>query len=154
MSTLKTNRVQLGLSGTATQNFTFDASAADGTMKLARGVAGATTQDILTINALGEVDFPQLVRSYGTQGYQKLPGGLIIQWGTTGGINPGSSVSVTFPIAFPNKALSAIAGFWAAAAISAATFATNVGSGTAVSQMTVFFAGGSPQPAQWIAIGY
>ena len=36
-------------------------------------------------------------------GYQKLPGGLIIQWGVSGTINTGSSVPVTFPIAFPNN---------------------------------------------------
>lgn len=101
MSTVKANRVQLGQSGTATQNFTLTAEAADGTMKLARGVAGATTQDILTINSLGEVDFPQLVRLYGTSGYQKLPGGLILQWGTAGSVGTGG-VTVTFPIAFPN----------------------------------------------------
>lgn len=100
MSTLKTNRVQLGQSGTATQNFTLTADAADGTMKLARGVAGATTQDIMTINALGEVDFPQLVRSYGANGYQKLPGGLIIQWGAVGG-SASAAVPFTYPIAFP-----------------------------------------------------
>lgn len=34
-------------------------------------------------------------------GYQKLPGGLIIQWGTTGSIGVGGAISVTFPISFP-----------------------------------------------------
>jgi hypothetical protein len=53
MSLLKANAAQLGQSGTATQNFTLDATAADGTMKLARGNAGATTQDILTVDASG-----------------------------------------------------------------------------------------------------
>lgn len=47
---IKSN-VQLGDSATATQNFTLTAAAADGTMKLARGNAGATTQDILSIDA-------------------------------------------------------------------------------------------------------
>lgn len=55
MSTVKANRVQFGQSGTATQNFTVTAEAADGSMKLARGVAGATTQDILTVAASGQV---------------------------------------------------------------------------------------------------
>lgn len=59
MSTLRVSNVQLGQSGTATQNFTVTAAAADGTMKLARGNAGATTQDILSVNASGQVDFPQ-----------------------------------------------------------------------------------------------
>lgn len=50
--TIKSN-VQLGDSLTATQNFTLTAAAADGTLKLARGNAGATTQDILTVDAAG-----------------------------------------------------------------------------------------------------
>lgn len=50
--TLKSN-LQLGDSATATQNFTLTAAAADGTLKLARGNAGATTQDILTVDAAG-----------------------------------------------------------------------------------------------------
>lgn len=50
MSLIKAIRAQLGLSTTATQNFTLDASAADGSMKLARGNAGTTTQDIITVS--------------------------------------------------------------------------------------------------------
>ena len=35
-------------------------------------------------------------------GYQKLPSGLIIQWGPTGAVSSASgAVTVTFPIAFP-----------------------------------------------------
>jgi hypothetical protein len=52
---VKTN-IQLGDSATATQNFTLTVPAApDGTLKLARGNAGATTQDILTVDAAGNV---------------------------------------------------------------------------------------------------
>lgn len=58
MSIIRAIRAQLGLSGTASQNFTLDASAADGSMKLARGNAGATTQDIMTVSAAGKVQFP------------------------------------------------------------------------------------------------
>lgn len=57
MSTIKSIRNQIGISATPTQNFTFDATAADGTMKLARGNAGATTQDIMTVDAAGDVKF-------------------------------------------------------------------------------------------------
>ena len=55
---LKAN-LQLGDSATATQNFTLSVPAVpDGTLKLARGNAGATTQDILTVGASGLVGFP------------------------------------------------------------------------------------------------
>lgn len=55
---IKTNSVQLGDSATATQNFVWQTNV-DGTAKLARGNAGATTQDILTVDAAGKVAFPQ-----------------------------------------------------------------------------------------------
>lgn len=57
--TIKT-QVQLGDSATATQNFTLTSEAANGTMKLARGNKGATTQDILTVDSAGRPGFPQL----------------------------------------------------------------------------------------------
>jgi len=50
-------------------------------------------------------------QSLAASGYQKLPGGLILQWGTTAvpsGANVGSQ-AMTFPIAFPT-ALYAVAG--------------------------------------------
>lgn len=59
MSLIKAIKAQLGLSNTATQNFTITAEAADGSMKLARGNAGVTTQDVMTVDAAGKVSFPQ-----------------------------------------------------------------------------------------------
>ena len=55
---VKINAVQLGDSATATQNFVWQTNV-DGTAKLARGNVGATSQDILTVDAGGKVDFPQ-----------------------------------------------------------------------------------------------
>ena len=56
MSLLKSNSVQIGQSATATNNFTLSVpSSPDGTIKLARGNSGATTQDILSVNASGAV---------------------------------------------------------------------------------------------------
>lgn len=65
MSLIKAIRAQLGLSNTATNNFTLDASADNGTMKLARGNAGATTQDILTVDASGNVNAPVSIQQGG-----------------------------------------------------------------------------------------
>lgn len=58
MSLLKTIKQQLGQSVTPANNFTLDASADNGTVKLARGNADATTQDILTVDAAGNVKCP------------------------------------------------------------------------------------------------
>lgn len=53
----KTTAIQLGDSATATQNFTLRSNA-DGSATLARGNVGATTQDVLTIDAAGKVVLP------------------------------------------------------------------------------------------------
>jgi microcystin-dependent protein len=59
---------QVGSSGDPAKNFTLSVpTAPDGTMKLARGNAGATTQDILTVAADGKVAFPQMIRSWSDQ---------------------------------------------------------------------------------------
>jgi len=56
MSLLKANSVQIGQSATATQNFTLSVpSSPDGTIKLARGNSGATTADVLSVDASGNV---------------------------------------------------------------------------------------------------
>lgn len=55
MSLLKAIKAQLGLSNTPANNFTITAEADNGTLKLARGNAGATTQDILTVDASGRM---------------------------------------------------------------------------------------------------
>jgi len=40
-----------------------------------------------------------------TNGYQKLPGGLILQWGQSDSVAGDTTVSVTFPISFPSACL-------------------------------------------------
>lgn len=57
MSTIKAENLQLGDHATATNNFTLTTNL-DGTAVLARGNQGATTQDILTIDASGNILFP------------------------------------------------------------------------------------------------
>jgi hypothetical protein len=57
MSLIKANAVQVGQSPTATQNFTLAVpSSPDGTIKLARGNSGATTQDVLSVDANGNIN--------------------------------------------------------------------------------------------------
>lgn len=65
MSTVKANRVQIGQSATATQNFSLEQPAVpDGTVKLVRGNAGSGSQDILTVDASGKVAFPQNTQTW------------------------------------------------------------------------------------------
>lgn len=87
-------------------------------------------------------------KTIAANGYYKLPGGLIIQWGSVA-VAGSSTSTVTFPIAFPSSALSILV-----------TYDTNsppANSCTAValsaSQMTVANGSGGGQTIFWLAIG-
>lgn len=85
-------------------------------------------------------------------GYQKLPSGLIVQWGNAGNIASASSVAVTYPIAFPNGALSA-----SATVNTTTNTATPQSAGityTSSSQLTIRNLSASTLGFTWIAIGY
>lgn len=87
-------------------------------------------------------------------GYQRLPSGLIIQWGNAGYIPAGGSVLITFPIAFPNSIFLTVGGNAYAAA--GDVVAASVGSQWISSaQFRIYNSGGQPQNGpNWIAIGY
>jgi hypothetical protein len=38
-------------------------------------------------------------------GYQRLPGGVTLQWGVTASLNSGTSTAITFPLAFSTSCL-------------------------------------------------
>ncbi|WP_312063300.1 gp53-like domain-containing protein [Pantoea septica] len=46
-------------------------------------------------------DINSFTKSFGDNGYQKLPGGLIIQWGQSSLSDSNGLASATFPVAFP-----------------------------------------------------
>jgi hypothetical protein len=124
--------------------------------KLASGAAlsnlgsSSITATQLAGNAVG---YSQLLstdwtNSKSTSGYQKLPSGLIIQWGQA--TSNTSNVVVSFPIAFPTACASVVASandtpavgvFVALAGISASSFNSAVNTGGA-------------RVIWWVAIGY
>jgi hypothetical protein len=88
MSIIKSIKHRLGLSVTPANNFVLDASADNGTMKLAR----ESGQDIMTVDAAGKVGFSigilgfslALVGAGGSGSYIKFPpwlGNLVLQFG-------------------------------------------------------------------------
>jgi hypothetical protein len=85
--------------------------------------------------------------SFASSGYQRLPSGLIIQWGSSN-VPASSSVTVTLPIAFPNS--------------NYITLATDIGSssysyganGSGLSQIIIYKASANPGTAYWITIGH
>ena len=85
-------------------------------------------------------------------GYQKLPSGLIIQWGETSGISGNSSLTINYPIAFPNAAFKAIAtpGATANSATASAAGIQRI----SASQLTIRNLGNVIYTFDWVAIGY
>lgn len=81
-------------------------------------------------------------------GYQKLPGGLIVQWGTTAAT--GSDTTITFPLAFPTAVLAASVAGKAAAALSSDV---SLGSTFSTTQMNARH-GAGPDSIVWIALGH
>lgn len=160
------NVLQLGDSVTATQNFVLQSNV-DGSAKLARGNAGATTQDILTVDASGNVNAPVGIQKAGSvlqalsdftgsnvslaaSGYQKLPGGLIIQWGVIPSTAASTSVTVTYPVAFTTAIAQVVPA-------TSGTVATDIFKNVSATVSQATFrntSGGTAQSGSYIAIGY
>jgi microcystin-dependent protein len=102
-------------------------------------------------------DYVDGVSSLATNGYQKLPGGLIIQWGKN--TTAAGDVSVSFPTAFPTAALSVTVTMIAnptSSQLFSATADQITASGFAASKR--YQAGATTtaatEPFNWIAVGY
>lgn len=89
----------------------------------------------------------QFGSSLASNGYQKLPSGLIMQWGATANITVNTSLAITLPITFPNGFLS----FVATSQNTGAAYATTVRNSN--SQGTIYMFAGTGS-CHWVAIGY
>ena len=124
------------------------------TMLNAAPLAGSTTQQFNVASATSSanaVNLGQFPNSIGSSGYQKLPNGLILQWGYIAATNG----TFNFPIAFPNAALS----FFACNSNSQGTLVDNA-YGYIVSNTQFFIATKnsgadsiSNYPCTWLALG-
>lgn len=91
--------------------------------------------------------------SIAQNGYQKLPSGVIIQWGSA--VTSAGSVSITFPITFPTACRQVIPSIAYNAGASSTTIDTGGLSQTAVTLYTKLSTTGAANAANvnWIAIG-
>jgi hypothetical protein len=69
----------------------------------AEAMAGIDTTRAVTPSNLASA------KSYGFTGYQKFPGGLIIQWGVSGSMSADANTTLSLPITFPNFGVIAVA---------------------------------------------
>lgn len=101
-------------------------------------------------------DMSSFASSKTTNGWQKLPGGLILQWGQTASVASEQNVSVTFPIAFPTNYILAYATYANTTGDPASPGATYVGQIRTSGNTSIFIRNLGPAIAQynWLAIGY
>jgi hypothetical protein len=87
-------------------------------------------------------------------GYQKLPGGVIFQWGVTGSLSSATTTAVDFPIDFPTGCLQVISGVRDNSAVD--TTATGQwGTGNySVGGFDLYNRTSGARTFNWIAIGY
>jgi microcystin-dependent protein len=139
-------KLGIGVSATIGNNFNLDASANNGTMKLAR----ESGQDVMTVDAAGKPRFPQLAQLISSNGYKVLEGGLIVQWGSGNLVSGGAAV--TFPLQFPNSVFAI-----SITADQAISGVTGEGLAAQIVNTVAFQAHNNWQVAvnvTWIAIGY
>lgn len=93
--------------------------------------------------------------SLNQNGYQKLPSGLIIQWGISASIADDQRITTTFPITFPNNCFVVVPAS-GASALGRSSFA-EVHSISWTTSSVVFenlCNAGITTQARWLAIGY
>jgi hypothetical protein len=103
------------------------------------------------LNDLSITNFTGANQSLGSSGYQKLPGGLIMQWGETGAMSGGQNLTVTYPIAFPTAVFNVQTTVIVSSDTNEITFVNTVGTTTFV------VANSNPgglTGVYWLAFGY
>ncbi|WP_304308056.1 hypothetical protein [Pseudacidovorax intermedius] len=85
-------------------------------------------------------------------GYQKLPSGLIMQWGISGVVAAGSFAAITLPIAFPNAGLASLA-TWQQDSVGSGGNVVASGWPTTTT-ITVYNWAVSESVIRWLALGY
>lgn len=135
-------------------------SGADTTAFLAAGTSGQFLQSNGTsapswASATIPGDFTGSNQSLTTNGYQKLPGGLIIQWGTASNVSANSTLTVTLPIANPTATLQAYATISSITSNQSSNQNASTGADVlSASQIYVRNGLNAAQTLRWFAIGY
>lgn len=159
-----------------------DTAAQTDLTSVGRDIIGKNTiADILTYLGLGTAakknigtgsgqvpDMSSFTSSFAKNGYQKLPSGLIIQWGysnvdsTAAGASADTTVTVTYPVAFPNATAQVLAAYDNTSTLIKAIFATDTFTKTTfqASSFALTYTAATPTYGprntafRWIAIGY
>jgi hypothetical protein len=92
----------------------------------------------------------------GTDGYQKLPGGLIMQWGSVVNTEPGAASTrfVTFPIAFPTAILNIQVSTKSQGDVNGLDLSSCISNGPSLTGVTFSTRSDQTTTTYWFAIGY
>lgn len=107
--------------------------------------------DTRTLDFIERNDFTGTNQSLTTNGYQKLPGGLIMQWGTvSSGLNFSNGVTITFNPPFPNACTMINSNY----INDGNQRATSVSVGSVTRFSAKIYYNGNSYAVYWFAIGY
>lgn len=147
-----------GASGTWDINITGNAATATSATSATTAGNGGVTSVNSTTGAIILASLADFSKSLSQNGYQKLPGGLILQWGLTGLVNVSTNATQTFPISFPNACLLVSASMLNPNAYNAASCVFVLNAAPANSSFDWRWerpsGSGSPASAYFVAIGY
>ena len=99
---VNTNDTQVATTAYVVAQIADDAPTKTGTGASGNWGINVTGNSATVTNGVYTTNFTGSNQSLGTNGYQKLPGGLIMQWGVAASMAGGENRTITYPIAFPN----------------------------------------------------
>lgn len=102
--------------------------------------------------SMGGATGPAFLFTASTPGYQRLPSGLLVQWGVTAGIASNTELSVVFPLSFPSQLLTA-----QCTPVGSGNSATPVAGAIALTSnanMFLYNKSATTEAFHWLAIGY
>jgi hypothetical protein len=117
------------------------------------GVGGSGAGWTITNGSIGLKNTPGFASALGAPGYQKLPSGLIFQWGYSVGSSGGVATQV-FPLAFPNNCLSVVATHTSGATVSAVFANIYAIVASQFQFITCTSSGYTADGVFWFAVGY
>ena len=148
---VNTNDTQVATTAYVVAQIADDAPTKTGTGASGTWGINVTGNSATVTNGVYTTNFTGSNQSLGTSGYQKLPGGLIMQWGDTGSMSGGQNLTVTYPIAFPNAVFNVQTTVIVSTDTNEIAFVNSVGTSTFVVANSN---PGSITGVYWLAFGY